>query len=197
MPTNDPISTSRRICPSVFTFYTSANWATGTPLKAATLTNVHLSFSFIGSQKPLQMGNLCIEVNQYYGGPTCLQGADAISASAINTAVYPTQAFVNSQDTGLPVNVITPQIKNFLLLRINSELQGQFSSCNSRYGAGANNPTSSMSFNIAYDVTPTCFLGYVSENNSDQKIHLSGWVSTLQRQPYRLLFCVSYCKFVF
>ncbi len=154
-PTNDPISTNRRICPSVFTFYLRANDVTGTPLKAATLTNVHFSFSFNGSQIPLQIGNLCIEVNQYSGGPTCLQDADAISASAINTAVDLTQAFVNSLDPGLPVNVITARIKNFLLLRINSELQGQFSSCNSRYGAGANNPTSSMSFNIAYDVTPT------------------------------------------
>lgn len=154
-PINDPISTFRRICPSVFTFYTRSNWATGTPLKAATLTNVHFSFSFNGSQLPLQIGNLCIEVNQYSGGPTCLLNADATSASAINTAVDLTQNFINTLDPSLPLDQVNSQIKFFLFTRINRELQRQFSDCDSKYGAGANNPTSAMSFNIAYDVTPT------------------------------------------
>jgi hypothetical protein len=154
-PINDPISTTKRVCPSVFDFFTRTNVMTATPLKAATLTNVHFSFAFNGNQLPLQIGNLCFEVNQYTGGPTCLDEAAAISASAINTAVDLTQAFVNALDPGLPVSEVSSRIKNFLFLRINSELGSQFSACNSNYGAGVENPTSSLSFNIAYDVTPT------------------------------------------
>ena len=133
-PANPPITVTRLLCSSVFTFKTSTNEVTNRPYVSAILSNTYIQFNVPGAaQLTLTIPYMIMEAQSNTGTATCLASSGQLAANTINNAVSFVQNLINNQPPGTAIDDIKATARSGLLLQMNRGFGNQLQDCNFAY----------------------------------------------------------------